>query len=313
MSTLTGLISDHSASMLFIFFLGFLIGSLTNITVKALGLLSVIAGCNRKKKEEATPSESAIMADWSQLPDDLLKLIARQLHSIEDYVRFGAVCRSWHWIFLQKDCSSYPKLPWMVLRREENSDICGFYSPFSDKVYNIHLPEIRGRRCWGSGHGWLVTIGSSRDVNILNPFSRVQIPLPPLDSCPNLNNLICTPKVFRDVFVYKAILSSDPSSSDCVVVAIYSDCEKLAFTKPGNESWTPLECSLGPFDDIIYFNGNFFVVNCTREVLIFNSTGSHIKTVDTDPTLPPVDDLAYEDKYPCRVWRGYLYGHTMSL
>ncbi|XP_057958288.1 F-box protein SKIP23-like [Malania oleifera] len=237
-----------------------------------------------------------MMADWSNLPDDLLKLIARHLHSIKDYVRFGGVCRSWHLVTLQKDCSSCSKLPWLMLMEKENNDMRGFYCPSSERVYEILLPEIHGRRCWGSSHGWLVTVGIDMVMHLLNPLSRVQIPLPPLQKCANLNKLVCTPKEFRDIFVNKAVLFSSPSSPGCVVMAIYSQFGKMAFAKPGDEVWTPMGCRSGPFDDIIYFNGNFLAVNFEGHVVIHDLTGCHLKTVVFAPSSP-VDELLYETKY----------------
>uniref|UniRef100_A0A5B7AQD7 KIB1-4 beta-propeller domain-containing protein n=1 Tax=Davidia involucrata TaxID=16924 RepID=A0A5B7AQD7_DAVIN len=297
--------------MMFTLFLGFLIGGLTNVNLKALKHQFAKGGLKQGKKEVKTsepqvcanhdPQQSLdlsnkneVMTDCSKLTDDLLKLIAGRLHLIEDYVRFGGVCRSWHWVFLQKDHSSYSKLPWLMFREKENINILGFYSPFSNKVYKIHLPEIYGRRCWGSRHGWLVTIGNDVDMSLFNPLSGLQISLPPIHESPNLNKVIHSPAEFRDGFVHKAILSSSPSSLDCVVMAIYSDYQKLAFIKPGNPAWTPLECHSAPFEDIMYFNGKVFGVNLYGEVLIFNATGCHIKTI---APLQLWDELDYHGYY----------------
>ncbi|XVF45599.1 hypothetical protein PTKIN_Ptkin02bG0219200 [Pterospermum kingtungense] len=40
------------------------------------------------------------MADWSQLPEELLSLIAKRLETRFDVLRFRSVCSSW--------CSSFP-------------------------------------------------------------------------------------------------------------------------------------------------------------------------------------------------------------
>ncbi|GMH10706.1 hypothetical protein Nepgr_012547 [Nepenthes gracilis] len=236
------------------------------------------------------------MADWSTLPDDLLKLIAGWLHSIEDYIHFAAVCRSWHLVAVQKDTSSHPKLPWLMLTEGHSSHIRELYSPVSNRVYKLWLPECQGRRCWGTPFGWLVTVGTDFRLHLLNPLSRRQILLPPLQKCRNLSQLICGPREFRDVFLNKAVISSSPSSSDCVVMAVYLDYRKMAFLKLGDEAWTPLECSPRPIEDIMLFNGNFFAIDCSQNMLVFDSTGSHTRTIEfTSP--PSIDELDYEAKY----------------
>lgn len=244
-----------------------------------------------------------VMADWSKMPDDPLKLIAEKLHSVEDYVRFGGVCKSWYSIFEDKECCCpSSKSPWLMLAEKENSEMRGFYSPLSGKVYEIRLPEVVGKWCWGSPYGWLVTIGTDLDMCLLNPLTRVQILLPSLRACPNLNTLIDSSTQgsrSKDIFIYKAVLSSAPSSPDCAVMIIYSDYGRLAFTKPGHQTWTLLESESGPVDDIIYFNGSFLAVNLSWEVWICDISGSQLKTIRfaAAPALQDVDEIEYEAKY----------------
>ncbi|RVW61904.1 hypothetical protein CK203_065498 [Vitis vinifera] len=116
-----------------------------------------------------------VMADWSKMPDDPLKLIAEKLHSVEDYVRFGGVCKSWYSIFEDKECCCpSSKSPWLMLAEKENSEIRGFYSPLSGKVYEIRLPEVVGKWCWGSPYGcydhllrlWEIGIYKARPPNL---------------------------------------------------------------------------------------------------------------------------------------------------
>ncbi|XP_028084300.1 putative F-box protein At1g65770 isoform X4 [Camellia sinensis] len=237
-----------------------------------------------------------VMADWSKLPDEIWRLIVKRQRLIEDYVRFGGVCRSWHLITLEKENYSCSELPWVMLTENETSNIREFHSIFSNKVYKLYLPDIRGRRCWGSSHGWLVTVGTDREMNILNPLTRVQIPLPPLHKCPNLKKLICTPKEFRNYFVCKAVLSSNPSDPNCIVMAIYSDHRKMAFTKLSGKAWTPLECSPVWLEDIVHLNNYFYAVDSFCNVLVFDCTGSHLKTISFT-MLQEEREMDYEAKY----------------
>ncbi|CAI9755585.1 unnamed protein product [Fraxinus pennsylvanica] len=234
-------------------------------------------GLRRKRKSEKKQFLTA-MTDWSKLPADVLGLIARQLHFVEDRLRFGLVCKSWRMVMLHTDRFSCSLLPWLMLTEKEESDTRRVYSPFNKKVYELSLPEINGRRCWGSPHGWLVTLDVAFNMNLLNPLSRVQIFLPPLHKCSNLENLVCCPETFRNTFVYKAVLSSDPSSANCVVLAIYSD-NKMAFAKPGDVAWTPLQSGSSFVNDVICFGGNFYAIDSSGDIRISDSKGSHLKTI----------------------------------
>ncbi|KAF6146093.1 hypothetical protein GIB67_033452 [Kingdonia uniflora] len=72
------------------------------------------------------------------------------------------VCRAWRSVTSEKHyytgVSGY-KVPWLMMAEKEASDIRSFYSLSTKKFINISLPEVRGRRCWGSPNGWLITIG----------------------------------------------------------------------------------------------------------------------------------------------------------
>ncbi|KAL3844315.1 hypothetical protein ACJIZ3_001718 [Penstemon smallii] len=227
------------------------------------------------------------MADWSNLPLDLLMLIARRFNFLDDYVRFGVVCKSWRAVLFHKDSKNSPcsLLPLLMLTENESNDLRGFSSPFNKKVYQLYLPEVHGKRCWGSSHGWLITLDAKYQLRLLNPLSRVQILLPSLLKCLDLKNLVCRPEHFRDIYVHKVVLSSNPFLGNCVVLAIYSN-NKMAFAKPGDESWTPLQCCPSyAVNDAICFGGKFYVTDSSEDVTIYDSNGNHLKTVALTSSL----------------------------
>ncbi|XP_060179548.1 putative F-box protein At3g25750 isoform X1 [Lycium barbarum] len=234
-------------------------------------------------------------ADWSKLPMELVGLIASRLHFAEDCLRFGAVCKSWRIGILQNGNSLCSFLPWLMLPQWKNESLRTCYSPSNCKSYDICLPDVLDKRCWGSSHGWLVTLGANFEMHLLNPLSRAQISLPPLHKCPNLN-LVCTGKSFRDSFVYKVILSASPCSADCVIFAIYSDNWKMAFAKPGDVSWTPLSCIRGHVDDAICHDGRFYAIDTFGEVLIWDFSGSFLKKIAFTPSRD-MDNLVYVTTY----------------
>lgn len=245
-----------------------------------------------------------LTSDWCKLPVELLGLIASRLHFAEDWVRFGAVCKSWRICVKQNGNSSCSFLPWLMLPQRKDEILRRFYSPFNCKSYDICLPDVLDKRCWGSSHGWLVTLGANFEMHLLNPLSGGQISLPPLHKCPNLN-LICTGKSFRDSFVYKVILSASPSSSDCVIFAIYSDNWKMAFTKPGDVAWTPLSCIHGHVDDAMCHDGKFYAIDTFGEILIWDLTGSLLERI-AFPASRDLDNLVYATTYLVEV-NGQIY------
>ncbi|KAL3830773.1 hypothetical protein ACJIZ3_019575 [Penstemon smallii] len=216
------------------------------------------------------------MADWSELPFELLKLISRLSHFLDDYVRFGLVCKSWRAALLLKDKNNSCSLLPLLMFTENENCLRLFCSPFNNRLYQFDLPEIYDRRCWGSSNGWLVTLDAKYELHLFNPLSSVQILLPSLHK--NLKNLTYNPDVSRDRFFKKVVLSSNSSLGNCVVLAIYS-YNKIAFAKPGIESWTPLQCSSTSIQDAIYFGGKFYVADSSGDVIIFDSNGIHLKRV----------------------------------
>ncbi|KAJ3686824.1 hypothetical protein LUZ61_015988 [Rhynchospora tenuis] len=67
---------------------------------------------------------NAIERNWAILPPDLLRTIARKLIDIFDFVRFRAVCKTWHSLTTVADLS--PQFPW-ILSRSHGPDL-HFYS-----------------------------------------------------------------------------------------------------------------------------------------------------------------------------------------
>ncbi|KAJ4956885.1 hypothetical protein NE237_013668 [Protea cynaroides] len=222
---------------------------------------------------------------WSRLPEELLGCITNRLHSIEDLVKFGAVCRSWRSVKIQKSyCSLKHYTPWLMLVESESNDIRGFYSLSNNKVYHLHLPEAHGRRCWGSPHGWLVTIGIDLEIHLLNPLTRSRLRLPSQPTFQDLYFPAQTPKEIRDSFIGKAVICSSPLSSsgdhqNCIVMAIYGELSLLAFTRPGDTKWTTLENCPPGFIDLIYSNGHFYALQSLGDVVICDINSPHPKPI----------------------------------
>ncbi|OMP08082.1 hypothetical protein CCACVL1_01161 [Corchorus capsularis] len=222
--------------------------------------------------------------DWANIGSDPLSCIAEKTHSIQDRVRLGAVCQSWHASLGDKKID----LPiCLMLAEKEKSDSRCFYNISEENSVELELPEIRGRRCWGSAFGWLVTCGLlDLEIQLFNPLSRASLPLPSFSTFTHQQNRpsdeLCK------FFITKLILSSSPASPDCIVLAIYSEFFLLGFAKPGDQSWVHIDGSR-PFDDAICFNGNFFAARNTGEVFICQGLDGPHPRVEEFASAPPTD------------------------
>ena len=82
---------------------------------------------------------------WSELPEDLLELIAKSLCAI-DYIMFGCVCKGWRLYVAahrQEFMASQP--PLVVLLSSYARRTCYFYSIFDQRLYKAILPNLVGK------------------------------------------------------------------------------------------------------------------------------------------------------------------------
>ncbi|OMP00547.1 hypothetical protein COLO4_12589 [Corchorus olitorius] len=221
--------------------------------------------------------------DWANIGRDLLRCIAEKTHSIQDRVRLGAVCRPWHASLGDKKID----LPiCLMLAENKKSDGRCFYNISEENSVKLELPEIRGRRCWGSPFGWLVTCGLDLEIQLFNPLTRATLPLPSLRTFTHLQDR--PSEELWEFFITKLILSSSPASPDCIVLAIYSEFSLLAFAKPGDQGWVHIDGSR-PFDDAICFNGSFYAARNSGQIFICEDLdGPHPKVVEF-ASAPPTD------------------------
>ncbi|XP_042506386.1 putative F-box protein At5g55150 [Macadamia integrifolia] len=228
------------------------------------------------------------MENWAELCSDILRLIVDQFSKIEDIAHFGAVCRPWRAVSVEKWHISIVD-PWLMLAEKEDSDERGFYSLCTKKVYHLKLPEAHGKKCWSS-YGWLITLGLDLEMHLLNPFSRsrVSIRFPPPPGLPNQYEPGIDAEFYRRIFIRKVIFSSRPSKrtpcedeEKCVVMGIFSEWRKLAFLRLGDEAWTPVYTPKGDgITDVVYLNGQFYGFSNRGKLVIVDISSPDPKTIE---------------------------------
>ncbi|KAK4404758.1 hypothetical protein Sango_0844400 [Sesamum angolense] len=227
------------------------------------------------------------MADWSKLPYDIIHKVATYLMAVEDFLAFSAVCRSWRSVYVAKQWHQSPQVPWLMLSGIENDSFRSFISLYRNKVYNSELPEVHGRRCWGSSSGWLVTVGNDLDIRLHNPFTRVSVNLPPKSSLRiHFGEILGWYEIIEKAFVFKKPCTSHANEEDLLVMIIYGPLKQLAFCRPGYSSWrTVKDISHTGYIDVTHVKDQIFAL-CGLGYLVVIDIDSLAVTDINGPQAP---------------------------
>ncbi|XP_043713803.1 F-box protein SKIP23 [Telopea speciosissima] len=253
----------------------------------------------------------AAAADWCQLQLDLLGMIAQKLNIYIDYLRFRAVCVNWRSGVPKRPPHLPSQLPWLMLHNKRGSETFrGFFSLSEDKIHWLELPEASHyKRFCGSSQGWLVVVGETPVITLLNPLTRVKIYLPPLSTFPNVldfnisqvgreylletsSKLPYTRNIreMRDMFMKKVIVSSNlgnSSEADYVILAILNETGELAFCRRGDEEWSLITEAGSYSEDVICYKGSFHAVDKFGNITIcdFGDNSPVVTVIETTPSL----------------------------
>ncbi|XVE77697.1 hypothetical protein DITRI_Ditri13aG0083900 [Diplodiscus trichospermus] len=201
--------------------------------------------------------------DWSDLPSELLQLIAVRLGLIE-LLSFRGVCKDWNSATstASAEIEALPNQePWFLLYREDNSQ-CMLVTD-SNRKYTITIPELNGATCLASNQGWLLLFREG-SMFFFCPFSRAKIELP--WEFPNT--------VISDDIV--AVFSSPPTSQDCLVCVVMNGIETEKFElyaiHRGAAAWTKhqLDHSLDKIEYVAYHDGVFYFFDDTCWMVYFS-------------------------------------------
>ncbi|KAJ8628737.1 hypothetical protein MRB53_022060 [Persea americana] len=209
------------------------------------------------------------MANWADLPHDLLLRISDFYIAPDFIVRMQSTCKSWRSILKG---SIHHELPWLMMlpnNKEEDADARDFFSLSKKKMHTILLPEMRGKRCCGSfQNGWLMTVDEKLNICLFHPWSKKKFDLPHQSTFKNQPFEVedYSMEEIRDRDIRKAALSDDGK----VVVVIYG-VGSLAFCRIGDEVYTEIESGIGAdAEDVIYHKGQFYTLSVVYDIYILH-------------------------------------------
>ncbi|KAJ4759262.1 F-box protein skip23 [Rhynchospora pubera] len=181
-----------------------------------------------------------------------------------------------------------------------------FYDLSDSKIHSLDLPEIGGDEICGTSYGWFV-LHKGQVTSLFNPITRATISLPPYtvppsdlgiaplnventafffgDCCVNYS-AICPTHTFS---VKKAILTSSPMDTGCMVIVYTSSFWELAFCKIGDERWTVIqyheEAPNEWYDicDLSFINGVLYALNPYGFVTMYNLISPSKTELDCEP------------------------------
>ncbi|XVF45597.1 hypothetical protein PTKIN_Ptkin02bG0219000 [Pterospermum kingtungense] len=228
------------------------------------------------------------MADWTQLPKELLDLISKRLDTPFDVFRFRSVCSTW------RSTVTSPRRHRLAPRFPVLPDDGGLVDPsfgFSlskRTVFLIGSPKTNSQT--DPSTSWVIKIEEdvpNRRIQLLNPLSRPRFDSLP-DNFPKRLNLLDF-RVFElgeeyvlhylnhpnylaeeNLYMEKVVLSclDNNNVNDFVLLTIHVS-GKLAMFKSSDKKWTIIQDMPSPYDDVILHEGKFLAVDNTgRAVLV---------------------------------------------
>ncbi|XP_028954759.1 F-box protein SKIP23-like isoform X2 [Malus domestica] len=207
------------------------------------------------------------MADWAGLPRELILSLAERMGSLEEFIVFGAVCKSWRSVATKENyftCELGPKhqVPLLILPQEKGAATRKCYNLKKRKICQLNLSELEDK-LFLSSLGWLLTV-SKKDLKfcLIHPLNHARIELP----CPVPN---MAPSLLSNFSIRKFVLSTSPSWTSNFIVMVYQS-QTVSFCRPGHsEHWISV-ClhTPGILNDLTYYEGQLYAVNYYGHVFI---------------------------------------------
>ncbi|KAK9733103.1 hypothetical protein RND81_04G043500 [Saponaria officinalis] len=182
--------------------------------------------------------------------------------NIRDFVAFSSVCSSWRQAATtaKSNVNWRVNMPWLLLCENQNQNYRNLFDSDNSICYNISIPESIGRKCYGTGSGWILCIGLDREIHLFNPITLARLDLPSVHTFPHQPDEddpdnIRKDETVRNLFIHKAVVASQQDSSSLLVAVIYglAPWTYLCVAKPGDSKWTHIETN-----DLWLYEAAFF-------------------------------------------------------
>ncbi|KAK3412773.1 hypothetical protein EUGRSUZ_I01470 [Eucalyptus grandis] len=220
------------------------------------------------------------MADWSQMPEELLRLISRRLGTQFDVLRFRSVCSSWR-SSVAPSLKPFPNGRFPMIP----DDSTGVDFLCKRTIYLLGAPRSGDRTV---PSGWLLKVAEDVPwgMNTLNPLSICEsAPLP--EDFPRVLDLMNLRVVelgheyvlrgthyhgYGDNYdiidtIKVAFLCLDNENYFVLFRDVFHG--KLAMFKSREKRWSIVQDMPSPYDDMISFKGEFYTVdNAGRTVVV---------------------------------------------
>ncbi|KAJ7981237.1 F-box protein [Quillaja saponaria] len=240
---------------------------------------------------------------WSDLPKDLLALIAKHLNSRTDILRLRGVCSSWRSSICLSNYSSTPCFPIKVpvpncFDPDLRTSCCCLLT--ETILYFIEAPNKLPKTSKSNSikkFSWLIWVEHSeepgklhyKDTMVPSVFENPRIVIPKFLNL--LEYRVSEISRFYDLKLDGGKLKSFPallikkvvvsSNTDNFSVMALHHCSKLGLWKMGDKSWTEIENGRvkSKYIDIAYQKGKFFAVGVTGQTILVDCSSLHPITV----------------------------------
>jgi len=217
------------------------------------------------------------MADWSQLPKELVQLISEKLDNEFYLLRFRSVCSSWR--------SSIPnnRLPLNLPQfPNSNNTVGSIIRELSKHSFFLIKPPITPNQ-QTLQRPWLIRMGESFDGKfyLWHPFFRHQL-IPSFGYVLNLNQISVyslghvfyildrlLPNEWSDVYSEKVVVAAACHGEQPLDIVTHDNSGETMVFRCGDDSWTKIPNVAKSHQDICIFKGRPCVVDKTgRTVMI---------------------------------------------
>ena len=249
--------------------------------------------------------ESSDSNDWSHLPPDLARGIVNRMITFKDYI--AAIGVSHIWRSARSSISRGPQLPLPALMLSEPllTDMRTLFSLYDNSHHRFQLSEVRGKRIWGSQHGWVVTLGSRYVTQLVHLMTGNRINLPQIQRLAPQEEWFCLVRKFN-------LLKDPTDESTFLVIVIFGPMNSLAFTRAAfnrrrEGEWVVVANPENlKFKDVAHFNGQIYALCDNGKLVRFEPVAPFANMVQVVADHP--QDVGAHRKIYLVESLGNLYG-----